>query len=169
MDDRDLLDALHSGLPIRIRAVTELWRDRFFDSEAGEAEWRATVLFDPMSGAYQFEAAGDPELDVSLPTLADVRAALRRTIPVRVRPAEPGRYYYITTIDVETLSLSDLEELRRWLQGEIGPVVEGERDMGSALERGMKRALVRALRLPARRLRIRTDPFEYRPEDPSEG
>ncbi|MGD8322569.1 MAG: hypothetical protein PVJ02_19105, partial [Gemmatimonadota bacterium] len=40
-----LTRALHSGLPLRIQIVAELWKDGFFDSQKGRAEWRASVLY----------------------------------------------------------------------------------------------------------------------------
>ena len=38
-DEPGLERALHSGLPLRIRVVAELWKDGFFVSQNGRAEW----------------------------------------------------------------------------------------------------------------------------------
>ncbi|HEU0051954.1 MAG TPA: hypothetical protein VFQ39_02210, partial [Longimicrobium sp.] len=79
-----------------------------------------------------------------------------------MRPERAGRYYYLARLEVETLSLSDLEELRRWLRGEARPAVAGEKPVGRAVERGLKRFFVRLLGLPARRYEARTHVFNAR-------
>jgi hypothetical protein len=160
-----MIDALHSGLPLRIRVETELWRDRFFDSQEGVVEWRASVTYDPLERRYQVTAAESPAVDLAVATLEEVRVQLGQSLPITVRPGTPGRYYYLTTVELETLSLSDLEELERWLQGELAPVVREEQDMESAVGRGLKRFFVRALGLPALRFRTRTDTFEFSGSD----
>jgi hypothetical protein len=63
-------------------------------------------------------------------------------------------------VEMETLSLSDLEELQRWLQGDLAPAVVGEERVGSALARGVRRLLVRMLGLPAKRFQLRSPVFE---------
>ena len=83
-----------------------------------------------------------------------------------MRPRTPGRYYYTATLELETLSLSDLEELERWLQGELQPAVTGDRSIPGAVGQGAKRLMIRLLGLPARRLEGRSGKFEVpRPDD----
>ena len=156
--DGGLRRTLHSGLPIRIRVVTELWRDRFLDSEEGRAEWRATVFYDPLARAYHVESSSrDGERVVR--DLAEASRSLQESFQVPLRPDREGTYYYLAHLEVETLSLSDLEELRRWLRGDLAPVVAGEDDMEGAVAKGMRRLVVRVLGLPVRRVRVRTPPF----------
>jgi hypothetical protein len=64
-------------------------------------------------------------------------------------------------MEVETLSLSDLEELRHWLQGDLGPAMDRNNELGSALGRGLRRILVRALGLPMQRFEARTQVFAW--------
>ena len=153
-------DALESGLPVRLEVITELWRDRFFDSQEGREAWQATLWFDPLGETYRIEIqdrpvglAGSPEDAVEI-----VRSRLRSAL----RPAGTGRFYYLARLRIETLSLSDLEELRRWLQGELGPAVGGDDDVvGSAIGRGIRRLFVRALALPAIQFEARTAQFDW--------
>jgi hypothetical protein len=152
-------DALFSGLPVRIRVVGELWRDRLFDSDEGRAEWRATVIYEPMERTYEVDVAGADSLRV-VSTLEDVNVALAKSLHLPLRPLRSGRFYYIGLVEVETLSLSDLEELRRWLKGDLGPAVRGDQDVGGALSKGVGRLLVRVLGMPERRVRLRTPTFE---------
>ena len=46
-----------------------------------------------------------------------------------LKPREQGRYYYLGQVQVETLSLTDLEELQRWLHGDLAPAVKGDQTM----------------------------------------
>ena len=92
-------------------------------------------------------------------TLEEAQAALQQTLDVPLRPNEPGRYYYLAEVEMETLSLTDLEELQRWLRGDLAPAVSGDEEMDDALGRGIRRLLVRMLGLPARRFQVRSPSF----------
>ena len=73
-----------------------------------------------------------------------------------------GRFYYLVTLNVETLSASDLEELRHWLRGQARPAVAGKQPVGRAVETGVRRFFVRLLGLPTRRYEARTPIFAVR-------
>ncbi len=145
--------------------MAELWKDGFFDSQKGRAEWRATVLYDPLEQRYSVATAAGA-IELSVDSIAAVRDALQRAFSLPLRPREEGRYYYLGEVQVETLSLTDLEELQRWLHGDLAPAVKGDQSMESAVGRGMRRMLVRMLGLPARRFKVRTPTFEVGPIDP---
>ncbi len=165
--DGGLRRAIHQGLPVRVGVRAELWQDRFFDSQRGAAEWRASVVFDPVDRSYHVEVQDGVTETVG--ALGDASEVLQRRIRLPVRPADEGRYYYLVVVEMETLSLSDLEELQRWLRGDLAPAVSGDEDVEGALARGARRLFVRALGLPARRLRLRTPTFEIeRPPGPAE-
>ena len=86
---------------------------------------------------------------------------LRAEASSGLTPDESGSYYYLGRIEIGTLSLSDLEESRRWLRGELAPAVGGDERVGGALARGMRRLFVRALKLPAVRYETRTPDFDW--------
>lgn len=161
--DEGLRRALHSGLPVRMEVRVELWRDGFFDQQDGGGVWRASVIHDPVSGSYDVTLG--QEVAVNFPTLQAAGEALEAGFDLDVRPERPGRYYFLAEVELETLSLSDLEELGRWLQGDLGPVVSGDRPAETAVTKGLRRIMVRALGLPARRDRLRTSTFSW----PGEG
>ena len=161
LEDPGILQAVHSGLPLRIQVLIQLWRDGFFDDQEGQEEWRASLAFDPLTRRYRVQAGGSPGTTVEVNTQEEARRALQQSLSFPLRPTRPGRYYYIGNVEMETLSLSDLEELQRWLQGELGPAVAGEEDVGGALARGVRRVLVRMLNLPARRFQVRSASFEF--------
>ncbi|TVP79227.1 MAG: hypothetical protein EA352_00905 [Gemmatimonadales bacterium] len=149
--------SLESGLPVRIRLVVELWRDRFLDSQEDRFEWRASVRQDPLSDRFIVETGDGLEQDVF--SAAAARTALQNSLEIPLAPSQSGNHYYLARLEVETLSLSDLEELRRWLQGDLGPAVEGGTEVGGAVGRGLRRLLVRVLGLPVQRYEARTRSF----------
>ncbi|TVR57345.1 MAG: DUF4390 domain-containing protein [Gemmatimonadales bacterium] len=151
--------SLESGLPVRMGIVVELWRDRVLDALEGRHEWRATVLMDPLSNRYLVETGDGVSGDFA--SLAGARAFLQGRLQVPLAPERGGRFYYLARLEVETLSLSDLEELRRWLQGDLGPAVEGREEVRGAVGRGLRRLLVRALGLPVQRYQTRTATFDH--------
>lgn len=156
---RGLQDALESGLPVRVLIVTELWRDRLLDAQEGRHEWRATVRFDPLGELYRIETEEGSIGTVG--TIAEAEALLAASVEIPLRPRRPGRYYYLGRLEVETLSLSDLEELRRWLQGDPSRATERQEEVGGALLRGLRRLFVRGLGLPVQRHQTRTGRFDW--------
>lgn len=166
LEDPGLLEAIHGGFPLRIRIRIQLWKEGFFDDLTGTFEWRASVLFDPLTRRYRVQTGTDDGAIHEVNTLDEARDALQLDLEVPLRPREKGRYYYEAEIELQTLSLSDFEELQRWLQGELGPAVTGEEDVGGAMARGVRRLLVRMLGLPARRFQVRSPTFQMEESDP---
>lgn len=159
LDDSALRSALESALPLRFHLRVELWRKGTFDRLDQLDERSAALMQDPVSGSYTIESPGRSHRVHTLPAAADALAMLLNT---ELRPNRGGRYYYLATLEVETLSLSDLDELRRWLRGEVAPAVEGRRPPLRALERGLQRLMVRVIGLPTRRFEARSADFELR-------
>ena len=71
-----------------------------------------------------------------------------------------SRYYYAATVDVEVLSLTDLDELERWLRGELRPAVRGQRNPGTAVTRGVRTLVVRLLGGTKRHIEARSATFK---------
>jgi len=153
----ELEHATRSGLPVRVRVRIELWRDGFFDDLEGSETWTTVLLYEPLERQYVVRPPLGPAR-----RYADYRAAragIEAEYDVSVKPSREGNHYYTATLEIETLSLSDLEELERWLQGELRPAVSGERSVSGAVSEGAKRLLIRLLGLPARRVEARTPKF----------
>ena len=155
----DLEEAARSGVPIRVRVRVELWRDGWTDDLVATESWAAVVAYDPL--AEQFLVRGrSAETNVRrFASYTAAREAIEGSYLLQIRPTRSGRYYYLGNLQVETLSLSDLEELERWLQGELQPAVSGNRSVGGALGAGVKRLAMGLLNLPARSLEARTGRF----------
>lgn len=159
LQDRALRDALASGLPLRFHLRVELWEDALFDRLVEVQELSLMLVQDPLDRSYLLTSARDQRRFAALP---EVENAIQAAALLPMRPRRSGRFYYLATLEVETLSLSDLEELRRWLRGEAAPAVQGRRPVGRAVERGLRRTVVRLLGLPTRRLEARTVTFVVR-------
>jgi hypothetical protein len=159
LTDPGLRDALASGLPLRIRFRVELWEKQLFDRLAGTHRVALAVLQDPLDDAYTLD---DGRSEQRFRSLAEVESAVQTAFASTLHPTRQGRYYYIAVLEIETLSLSDLEELQRWLRGEARPAVQGRRSVGRAVESGLRRAVVRVIGMPARKYEARSGTFAPR-------
>lgn len=161
--DSKTRELLLSVFPAALRFRLELWRagGLFDDLEASES-WEVLVRYDPYSRRFSiFRRGRRASEDVSgLATLEAAEAELEKPYPVALQPARAGqRYYYNVIVDVETLSVSDLNELERWLRGDLQPAVRGRRDPFTALRRGIGTLLSRVLGGETRHYEARTGTF----------
>jgi hypothetical protein len=93
-------------------------------------------------------------------TLEDASAAVEAPYQTTIAlPKKGQRGYYNLLLDVETLSLSDLDEVERWLRGELKPAVSGKKNPGTALGRGVRTLVVRLLGGEKRHYEARTGTF----------
>lgn len=157
--DAELEEAIRSGLPLRVRFRVELWRDALFDALIATEQWTAVVTFDPLSELFVVRTRMGAAPARAFSGFAAARALVETSYSISLRPAAAGRYYYTASLDIETLSLSDLEELERWLKGELQPAVSGDRSLPGALGQGARRLFIRVLSLPERRLEARSERF----------
>jgi hypothetical protein len=159
------LTALRSGLPVRLHYRVEVWRSRdgWFDTFARQAEWDVLVRHEPLLDQYTLLTfAGAARSERRYATLDALGAALAFAYQINVRPAEQGRYYYAASLQVSTLSDSDLDELERFLTGDLGRGGERGGNLGDALGREATRFLLRLAGLPSLRLEARSERFEVR-------
>lgn len=159
LDTESLREAIASGIPIRVHIRVELWRDGFFDALEGSEAWSTVLLYEPLSERFVVRAPDTRGTALQYETYEDARQAIEgERMPV-LRPRRTGNHYYTATLVLETLSLSDIEELQRWLRGELQPAVTGDRSIPGALSGGARRLVVRLLRLPTRRIEARSPRF----------
>jgi hypothetical protein len=143
----------------------EVWRSRdgWFDTFARQAEWDVLVQHEPLLDQYTLLTfAGAARQERRYATLDALGAALAFAYQVNVRPAEQGRYYYAASLQVSTLSDSDLDELEKFLTGDLGRRGDGGGNFGDALGREATRFLLRLAGLPSLRLEARSERFEVR-------
>jgi hypothetical protein len=158
------LAALRSGLPVRLHYRVEVWRSRgaWFDTFERQVGWDLLVRHEPLLDQYTLLTfVGGARQERRYATLDALGAALAFAYQVNVRPVEEGNYYYAASLQVGTLSDSDLDELERFLAGDLKAEQEGE-DLGDALGRGATRFLLRLAGLPSLRLEARSRGFSVR-------
>lgn len=157
--DGRFLGLMRSGFPLRLHYRLELWRARsgWFDQFVSEASWDAVARHDPIADDFVLIRTGGTVSRYA--TGGELEHAL--AIPYRVtlapKPSAGGRFYFLCRLDVTTLNDTDLEELSRWLKGDVSPAVSGETSVGSALARGAQRVLVRIAGLPHLTLEARSE------------
>ena len=161
--DAAMRDLLANGFPARLHYRLERWvSGRWFDDLKAAFEWDVILKYDVLGKKYQVVRVvnNKPESLGDFPTadLADdaVEAPYRAAISL---PKKGQRGYYNLLLDVETLSLSDLDEVNRWLRGELKPAVEGKKNPGTAVGRGLRTLVVRLLGGEKRHYEARTGTF----------
>ncbi len=160
--DSQLRDLVRNGFPARFSFRVELWSaGGFFNSLEASTAWDVIVRYDPLERVYEVvRIAGDRA--VALGKFQDVVGAgdaVDRAVRVPLNAPSRSRYYYAATVDVEVLSLTDLDELERWLRGELRPAVSGRRNPGTAVTRGVRTLVVRLLGGTKRHIEARTGTF----------
>ena len=163
--DPELLELLRHGFPAVMRFRLELWRvGGFFDDIESAVQWNAYVRYDPYSQQYQAGRRQGTAIEEDFggfPTIEAVESRLlERPFEVSLRPQRPGsRYYYNVVLEIESLSVSDLDELQRWLRGELRPAVRGKRSPFSALREGFSTLISRVLGGETRHFESRSGTF----------
>jgi hypothetical protein len=153
---------LQSGFPLRLHYRVELWRSRgaWFDATERAVEWDVAVRHEPLLDQYTVvRLTGRARQENRYATQEALAAAIGRSYRVTMAPTEAGDYYYVASIQVTTLSDSDLEELERFFVEDVAPAAEGRENVGSAVGRGAKRLVLKLAGLPSLRLESRSEKF----------
>jgi hypothetical protein len=141
--DRDMRDLVRSGFPASLRFRLELWRPGglFNDLEASQ-EWELIIQYDPTGQRYRVvrRQGGRMEDLGSFATLSTAQGVLERPLRITLLPQREGRrYYYNYALDIEALSVSDMDQLERWLRGVRGTTA------ASAVGSGVRTLMLRML------------------------
>lgn len=119
--DAGIRDLVRSGFPASLHYRLELWRTGgFFDDLEGRSEWDIIVQYDPSGQRYRvvLRQRGQHEDLGTFATLATAQTIIERPWRSSLVPERVGvRYYYTLAMDIEALSVSDLDQLERWLRG----------------------------------------------------
>ena len=141
--DSDMRDLVRSGFPASLRFRLELWRvGGLFNDLEGQREWELIVQYDPSAQRYRVVQRQGGRLDDlgSFATLSTAQAVLERPTRILLAPEREGsRYYYNFTLTIEALSVSDMDQLERWLRGVRGGTA------ASAFGSGMRTLMLRML------------------------
>jgi hypothetical protein len=155
--DPDMRDLVRSGFPASLRFRLELWRSGgLFNDLEGHQEWELIVQYDPSAQRYRVIRRQGGRVDDlgSFATLSTAQSVLERPLRVTLLPQrEGGRYYYNLALDIEALSVSDMDQLERWLRG----VRSGT--AATALSSGVRTLMLRMLGGEKRHLEKRSPSF----------
>ena len=142
--DPDMRDLVRSGFPASLRFRLELWRvGGLFNDLEGQQEWELIIQYDPSAQRYRVvqRQNGRVEDVGSFATLATAQSILERPLRSQLMPEREGaRYYYNITLDIEALSVSDMDQLERWLRG-----ARSGGTAASALGSGVRTLMLRML------------------------
>jgi hypothetical protein len=88
-------------------------------------EWDVLVAFDPAAEMFNVVRRGDENRVLEnyggFPTLVAAEAQFGRPLRVELHPDGSGKFYYNLVLDVQTLTVSDLDALQQWLRGPEAP------------------------------------------------
>lgn len=164
LDDPRIEAMLSSAFPIRLHYRLELWRSRaWFDAFERSVEWDVVIRHEPLLDQYTVATVDvrHTRIDHYVDRTA-LAAGLARLTRIAIQPTAGGQYYYAVALDISTLSDTDIKELERFLQGDVGPAATGTEDVGSALSRGVRRILLQVAGLPSLRLEKQSAQFKVR-------
>ncbi|HYN80081.1 MAG TPA: hypothetical protein VES88_01150 [Gemmatimonadaceae bacterium] len=163
LSDAPMRNLLINGFPARLHYRIERWATGgWFDDIKAAAEWDVVVKYDALGKRYHvFRAIANRAVQLgSYETAAEaeevVSAPFRAPISL---PRRGQRTYYNLVLDIETLSLTELDEVERWLRGELKPAVRGKKNPGTAVSRGVRTLVVRLLGGEKRRYETRSGAF----------
>jgi len=155
--DGQFVGLMRSGFPLRLHYHLELWRSRsgWFDQFVTDFSWDAVARHDPL--ADDFVLLRSSGTVTRYGSADDLERALEIPYRVNLTPKGTGNFYFVCRLDVTTLNDADLEELTRYLKGDVGPAVSGGGNVGASLSRGAQRLLVRIAGLPRLTLEARSE------------
>jgi hypothetical protein len=141
---------LAAGFPARFHVRVELWSEGPFwlDNLESSREYDMFARFLPTEKKYEVILVED---DVALSlgkfdAMPEAERAVGRAVAPRITGARISRrQYYQASLVVETLSERDLDEVERWLKGDIEPGISGEANPASLVSRILKPLATRLL------------------------
>lgn len=163
LEDARTRELLRSGFPAQLRYRLELWREGgWFDDLERTATWDVIVAFDPGTQQYRVRRRDGSQVEDlgSFNTIAAAQAVIERPQRVNVLPSRTGRrYYYNLVLEMESLSVTDLDQLERWLRGELEPAVRGRNNPATAVGTGVRTLVTRILGGERRSFQVRSGSF----------
>lgn len=163
LSDAPMRNLLINGFPARLHYRMERWATGgWFDDIKAAAEWDVVVKYDALGKRYHvFRAVANRAIELgSYETLAEAEAMVSAPFRAPISlPRRGQRTYYNLVLDIETLSLTELDEVERWLRGELKPAVRGKKNPGTAVSRGVRTLVVRLLGGEKRRYEARSGAF----------
>lgn len=156
--DGKFLGLMRSGFPLRLHYRIEMWhvRGSWFDEFIREVSWDVVARNDPLADDFVLIRQGGSVSRYAAPEELSAALDIPYTVTLQPSGSQGDRFYFVARLEVTTLNDTDLQELSRWLSGDVGPAVSSGQSFGDALARGAQRVLVRLAGLPRQRLEARS-------------
>ncbi len=165
LEERQFDELLRNGFPARLHIRAEIWTvGRYFDDARGRVEWDVIVQYNVVEKSYEVaRVVGDRVMSLgSYLRFADARAASELAyLPALPTPKRGQKGYVLVQAELQTLEVTDLDEVERWLRGEARPAVKGKRSPASALTRGVRTLASRILGGEVRQLEARSPTMKF--------
>lgn len=157
---------LLAGFPARFHFRVSLWTEAFiFDNLERSQEFDVLVRYLPGERVYEVVQVADER---ALPlgrhaALRDAERAIGRATLVPVTAVRSDRrQYYQATLVVEVLSERDVDDVLRWLQGDVEPGITGRANPASVVTRGLRTLASRLLGGEKREYEVTSPGFRVR-------
>jgi hypothetical protein len=163
--DPRVASMLASGFPVRMHYRVQVYRSRsgWFDAFVRQTEWDLVVRHEPLLDQYQMaELFRNGQRAYRYADRDALKGGVATPREIRVGPRDPGVYYYVVTLEISTMSGSDIRELERFLSGDVGPAATGSESVGNALGNAIRDALLSVAGLPSLQLEDRSERFTVR-------
>ncbi|MEP6690721.1 MAG: hypothetical protein ABJD07_06155 [Gemmatimonadaceae bacterium] len=161
--DHRMQDLLVNGFPARLHHRLEVWSaGGWFNDLVSHIEWDVIVRYSPLEKRYTVARIESNRVTTlgTFDKIQLVEEALSRPYqPLMRPPSRSDRYYYSLLVDVEMLSVSDLDEVERWLRGELRPAIQGKKNAGTVITRGVRELVVQLLGGEHRHYEARTGKY----------
>ena len=141
---------------IELRSVRSNW----FDPVVDQYYWEYVVLYDPVRESFVFDDAGARE---EISSKIALRLKLEAVYEFGLLPDDEGRFYYGVTVNAQTLSDEDVDEVFDWLKGDNDTTAVQRRGL---LSRTARRLLVRVAPLPRISVSAKTETFRWPTREP---
>ncbi|MFQ6040944.1 MAG: DUF4390 domain-containing protein [Candidatus Poribacteria bacterium] len=127
------LTFLQRGFTIRIDYTVELWRSRsfWFDKLESQEQLRCELNYDILRRIYKCIISREDKIELKKENeLAKAIKWVTKIDSLEILNNQKlelkGRYYYAIKADVVTLTVQDIRDLQRWLEGDSGERKGGE-------------------------------------------
>jgi hypothetical protein len=156
-------EPLAAGFPARFHFTIELWSESaLLDKLERRAEYYVIVRHIALDDMYEVTRVEEDRAQSlgKFKLVDDAERQVGKAVRVGISaPHSTRKMYYQAALAVQILSLSDLDEIDRWLKGELRPAISGERSPGAVVSRGLKAFVARLLGGETREYEMRTATF----------
>lgn len=150
---RDMLNGprirepLAAGFPARFHFRVDLYTEGLLNQLERTVEYDMIVRRIALENAYEVVLLIDRPFSLGkFSRIEDAERAVGRRTRVPITALRTTRkMYYKVALEVQVIESSDLDEVDRWLRGNIEPALKGRTNPGTALTRGLRSIAARLL------------------------